>query len=370
MSGEALHQDFHGGNSRLCCRPMNVEPYLEDLETQIIPEIEEDLLAQWRTFCAGRCKEDVFIPRRKAGSPAKRQWPKISVNAALDDFDKMLLQQYQSCSQTLASGGGSMLGVRSNYGVPTLAMPFGTAPFIMDDAADTLPNCYPLGTEKTHAAADGGMPSLDHPYLAKVWEMGRRFVDVNRRYPKIAKYVFIYHPDFQGPLDVLELVWGSDIFISFIDEPQFIHRMMRLITDFYISAMQMWQSIVPNWDAEVSCHWNLMQPGQIMIRDDSAMNLPPDYFTEFIRPYDQTLLDSFGGGCIHACGRVDHYSPQFAGIRGMRAFNMSQPHLNDMEKVYHDTVDQGILLVGFPAAAAKQAKDRGRRFGGLMQTDE
>lgn len=348
---------------------MNIQPYLEDLESQINPEVEDDLLAQWRAFCSGQCKQDVFVPRRKAKSPRKLPWPKVSVNAALEDFDKMLLQQYEGCSQTLASGSGSMLGVRPNYGVPTLAMPFGTEPFVMDDAANTLPNCYPMGTEKTHALPDRGMPSLDHPYLLKVWEMGRRFVDIKRRYPKIAKYVFIYHPDYQGPMDVLELIWGSEIFLAFIDEPDFIHRMMTLITDFYIAAMRRWQMIVPNFDAQVSCHWSLMQPGQIMIRDDSAMNLPPEFFQEFIRPYDQKLLDSFGGGCIHACGRVDHYSQQFAGMRGMRAFNMSQPHLNDMEKVYRDTVDQGILLVGFPAAAAKEARDRGRRFGGRMHTD-
>lgn len=347
---------------------MNVEPYLQDLEAQINPEIEEDLLWQWRRFCLGQCPDEVFIPRRKAASPRKLEWPKFSVNAAFDDFDKMLLQQLDTCSWTLHTAGGSMLGVRSNYGVPILAMPFGPELFMMEESANTLPNCHPLGTEKVHELAEHGMPSLDHPYLQRVWEMGRRYMEVKRRYPKIAKYIFVYHPDFQGPMDVLELIWGSEIFLAFGDEPEFVHRMLKLITDFYIAAMQRWQSIVPNFDAQVSCHWNVMQPGQIMIRDDSAMNLPPDYFTEFVRPYDQRLLDSFGGGCIHACGRVDHYSPQFAGMPGLKAFNMSQPHLNDMEKVYRDTVDQGILLVWFDATAVKEAQARGRRFCGRVQT--
>lgn len=352
---------------------MSVEAYLEDLEAQINPEIEEDLLAQWRRFCRGQCPDDIFVPKRKAASPRKLQWPKFSANAALDDYDKMLLQQLDTCSWTIHSAGGNMLGVRSNYGVPILAMPFGCELFMMEESTNTLPNCHPLGTEKFHEVIERGMPSIDHPYLQKVWEMGRRYMEIRRKYPKIAKYIFVYHPDFQGPMDVMELAWGSDMFLGFVDEPGFVHRALTVITDFYIAALRRWQSIVPNSDAEVSCHWNLMQPGQIMIRDDSAMNLPPDYFQEFIRPYDQRLLDTFGGGCIHACGRVDHYSPAFRDMPGLKAFNMSQPHLNNMEQVYHDTVDQGILLVGFPSGTAKEARARtetgGRRFCGRMHTD-
>jgi hypothetical protein len=191
-------------------------------------------------------------------------------------------------------------------------------------------------------------------------------MDIKRRYPKIGKYMFVYHPDFQGPMDLLELLWGSEIFTAFVDEPQVVHRLLAQITDFYAAALHRWQSIVPNFDPALSCHWGHLQPGQIMLRDDSAMNLSPDYFQEFIRPYDQILLEAFGGGAMHACGRVDHYTPYLASMRGLKAFNMSQPHLNNLENVLRDTIDQNVLLLDLEPQAARAAQARGRKFHGRV----
>jgi len=347
---------------------MNVDACLEDLEAQINPEIEEDLLQQWKSFCCGQCRDEFFVPRRKGASFRKLKWPKYCVNETLEDFDKMLIQQLSGCAGALEKGSGSMLGVRSNYGVVILAMPFGAELFKMQDEQDTLPNCHPMGLEKIRQIADRPLPSVDDPYLQKVWEMGRRFMEVKRKYPRIGKYVFVYHPDFQGPMDVLELLWGSDIFYAFGDEPGFMHRMLRLMTDFYKATMKRWQEVVPNWDPHLSCHWSHMQRGQIMIRDDSAMNLPPAVFEEFIRPYDQELLDTFGGGAIHACGRVDHYSRFFRDMPGMYGFNMSQPHLNNMETVFSDTVDQGIQILDLAPGATQSAAAAGRKLHGRVVT--
>ena len=38
---------------------------------------------------------------------------------------------------------------------------------------------------------------------------------------------------------------------------------------------------------------------------------------------------------------------------------MSQPHLNDMETIYQNTVDRGIPLLGFPADRAYADVSRG-----------
>ncbi len=346
---------------------MKTEDFLEDLESQIDPVIEDELLAQWQGFCLGGFRGDFFSPNRAATSPRKLEWPAVSVNTAMDDPDKMLIQQLGGCSTSLCAGNGLLLGVRSNFGVATLAMPFGTEIFVMDEATNELPTCRPLGTQKIHELAESGFcPSTDHPYLQKVYAMGRVFADVKAQYPKIGKYLLVYHPDFQGPMDLLELIWGSEIFTAFVDEPEFVHRMLRLITDFYIEAMLKWQTIMPLWDEDVSCHWSMMQPGQIMLRDDSAMNLSPAFFEDFILPYDQELLERFGGGCIHACGRVDHFSPLLPAIRGLTGFNLSQPHLNDMEKVLQNTIDKGLLLLGLPLGAAERIRSSGRQLHGRV----
>jgi hypothetical protein len=344
---------------------MDLRPYLDDLESRINPETEEALLAQWRRFLTGKWEQDVFAPKRRSAAKGI-EWPKVPVNRTLDDLDAMVIQQYGGCSNVINGEAGRVMAVRANYGVPILAMPFGCELFVMPEHMQSLPNCHPIGAERVKAWLDKGLPSVDHPYLQRVWAAGERYMQIKRQYPKIGKYVWIYHPDFQGPMDVLELIWGSDIFLAFVDEPETIHRLLTLITDFYIAAMKRWLSIVPQADPAISCHWGMLQPGQVMIRDDSAMNLPPAYFQEFIQPYDQRILNEFGGGVIHACGRVDHWSTFLAEMKGLRAFNMSQPHLNDMEKVLSDTVDKNVAILDLNPQAVRTLQSAGRKLHGRL----
>ena len=81
----------------------------------------------------------------------------------------------------------------------------------------------------------------------------------------------------------------------------------------------------------------------IALRDDSAMNLSPDFFSEFIAPYDGRLLRKYGG-IMHFCGRGDHFIERLAKLEGLNGINMSQPHLNDMDKVFAATIDKGLHL--------------------------
>jgi uroporphyrinogen-III decarboxylase len=101
-----------------------------------------------------------------------------------------------------------------------------------------------------------------------------------------------------------------------------------------------------------------MHPGRLMLRNDSLMNLSPETYVEFVRPRDQRLFNEFGGGAIHFCGRGDHYIEAMSEMTGLYQVDMSQPHLNDMEKIFRNTVDKGINLNGAlhePVAAARQA---------------
>ena len=103
-----------------------------------------------------------------------------------------------------------------------------------------------------------------------------------------------------------------------------------------------------------------------MLRDDSAMNLSPDMFEQFIKPYDQQLLTECGGGAIHFCGRGDHYIHHFAEISSLYAVHLSQPECNDMERIFRHTVDKGIPLIGLKREAAEEALDRGRDLHGRV----
>jgi len=129
--------------------------------------------------------------------------------------------------------------------------------------------------------------------------------------------------------------------------------------------MRAWERIVPFRDG-INAHWGLLHKGQIMLRDDSAMNLSPDLFEEFVVPYNRRLLREFSGGADHFCGRGDHYIERLTSIEGLTGIAMSQPHLNDMEQIFRHTVDKGIPLLDFNRGAAEQALARGRDLKGRV----
>ena len=345
---------------------MNVDRYLEDLESRITPEEEERLLQKWRAFCDGRSSEELFVPRRERCSEAKVEWPQISINECQKDFDAMLIGQMKGCSNALASGSGSLMAVRANYGVGILPSLFGADIAIMDEALNLLPTSRPLrGMEQIREVLDAGIPNLRSGLGGKVLDMTKRFAALGEKYPKIGKYVHVYHPDLQGPMDVCELLWGSDLFLDLIDHPDTVHALLNLICNTYVAFMQEWDEMLKRSNGYAP-HWGFLHKGHIVLRDDSAMNLSPAMFDEFIKPYDQRLLDECGGGVIHFCGRGDHWIESASGLEGLYGVNLSQPHLNDMNRIFSNTVDKGIAIMRLHRDTAEKALEEGRDLRGLV----
>jgi hypothetical protein len=344
-----------------------LSPYLEDLEQRIDDEVECDLLNQWTEFTDGTRSAAVFAPHRPAANPPRIAWPVISVNATFDDPLLMLLHQLSINSRILEAGSGELLGVRVNYGTPTVPSLYGARLFIMPDETNTLPACHPLagGLEGVLACISHGTPDIDAGLGAKVFSSGRLFLDVMREYPGISKHIKLYHPDFQGPMDVTELLVGSSIFTDLIDRPEDVHMVLRSVTRTYHALMGRWLKLVPP-PGDWTVHWNMLHRGTIMLRDDSATNLSPAMFEEFVEPYDSQLLQAFGGGAMHFCGKGDHFIEVAASIPFLFAVHMSQPELNDIEQICQNTVDRGLNLVGVKRESRARFETLGRGLSGRV----
>ncbi len=333
----------------------SLTPYLDDLEERIDEQVEGELDASWHLFAAGKHQQDVFSPRRDSSRKPSLQWPVVLVNQALDDYQTMAMQQFRLCSDTLASGGGGLLCVRCNYGTPIMPSLWGAEIVRMEDHQDCLPCSRPLPAEAIESLPMLGVPEVTAGVGGHVFEMAERFLEIMAPYPLISRWVNLYHPDLQGPMDVCEMLWGSQMFFDLVDRPALVHEVLDVVTETYIAFMRRWQQIVPEREREFSVHWSMLHRGRLMLRDDSAMNLSPEMFAEFIRPYDQRLLDEFGGGAVHACGRLDHYIDQLAEMPGLSGVQLSQPHLNDMEKIYRHTVDRDVPLLNLHSKAVDAA---------------
>ena len=345
-----------------------IEPYLQDLESRIEPAVEEQLVAEWTAFSEGRWQGGIFRPRRAAPAPPGMDWPHVLVDDTLDNFELMARQQLEGCSAALAQASGAILAVRANFGTSILPSLFGAELFIMDRDTDTLPTSWALagGMDTIRCLVERGVPEFAPETLGgRTLAMGRYLVELFADHPKIRQHVHIYHPDLQGPMDVCELLWGSRLFLDIVDEPELVKTFLGLLTETYTRYLDAWHDIVPP-TPERAVHWSMQHRGTIMLRDDSAMNFSPAMFEEFIEPYDQQLLDRFGGGAIHFCGRGEHYIHRLPEMRGLRAINMSQPDYNDMETIYRNTVDRGVQIVGLQRATAQEALAAGRDLRGRV----
>jgi len=245
---------------------------------------------------------------------------------------------------------------------------FGAEPFMMADELDTLPTNRPLagGADAIRAALDAGLPDVRAGLGAKVLEMARHFMAIKARYPNIGRFVHVYHPDLQGPMDICELLWGSEIFLALVDTGELVHAMLELITETYTAFMVAWHEVVPPPADGRTVHWAMMHRGTLMIRDDSAMNLSPAMVDEFCLPYDRKLLDAFGGGAVHFCGRGDHYVSSYGEVSNLHAIHLTQPGHNAMETIYENTVDKGIALLALDRDTARAALEAGRDLHGLV----
>lgn len=346
-----------------------LKKYLEDLEERINPQVEGDVIAQWQRFWNREITDDFFVPTRTK-SPSKLEWPQINVNDAIEDksFELLLLQQLCGVNGALSDTVGVVPQIRANYGSNIMPSLFGVEVVMMERALNTLPGSIPLsgGPEKIERLLDKGVPHCRSGQGAAAFDCTQFFIETLKDYPKLQKYCRIYHPDLQGPFDICEVVWGSDIFISLYDTPELVQRFMELITATYISFIDEWFKLVPPRD-DFNTHYGWIHRGKIRLSLDSCMNLSPDNYLEFVKKYDAELLNRYGG-VVHSCGKVDHFVPLLADIPGYYAFNLSQPSYNNMEYIYQNTVDKNIPILGLGQDALTEAVKQGRKLRGLAHS--
>jgi hypothetical protein len=215
--------------------------------------------------------------------------------------------------------------------------------------------------EKYFSAAPPALPSL----AGKVFDFAERWADVSKSYDIVRRYVYVYNPDLQGPFPLADMLWGSDIYTDIFDEPETVRAAIAFFADVIIAFLKKYHAIFPPFDAGHGVEWGLLHRGAVIVRNDAAMNISGDMYREFVKPEDQRIIDAFGGG-IHFCGKGDHYIAHVSEIKGISTFNMSQPECNDMEVIYQNTIDKGIVIIGLPETEVKRAVNAKRNLRGRV----
>ena len=52
--------------------------------------------------------------------------------------------------------------------------------------------------------------------------------------------------------------------------------------------------------------------------------------------------------------------------RALHGINLSQPHCNDLNAIFENTIAKDLRIIGFPYDAAQREQKAGRRFNGKL----
>ena len=190
----------------------------------------------------------------------------------------------------------SMAMIRANYGVGTLPSAFGAESVI---AGDNMPWVKHLSKDEIKAIIANGVPDSDAGFGKRIVETYEFYKETLSKYPKCNEVIRLFHPDFQGPLDLAHMLWGSDIYMDMYDEPELVHDLLKLVTETYIDRMKKIKPYLNDETDGFNFHWSHLYPGSIVLRNDSAVNLSNDMYKEFAMKYDDMIYDAFGKASMH-----------------------------------------------------------------------
>ncbi|MBC8389894.1 MAG: hypothetical protein H8E13_17855 [Actinobacteria bacterium] len=161
------------------------------------------------------------------------------------------------------------------------------------------------------------------PLIHKIYK------DVNEMLNGKLKLIF---PGYnRGPFGIVLILRGlQSILLDMRTDPDFVHKLMRYITD----SRKKWEQDRISFlkeDKKMIDLWN----------DEVAIpTLSPKYFQEFILPYEKELDDFFGNGYWHSCGDTTLIAKDIASINNLIMYHISS--WTDLEKAMKDSANKKI----------------------------
>ena len=297
-----------------------------------------------RVFNFEKVKELPYLNlnTRDAAVLADRDWPSYPYNDAFFNPEKMLLNELAVVFKHVQLRDYHALNIRCNYGTVILPSILG-AKYKLTENSMPWSGHYESSAE-IEELVEKGIPLIESGLGKNCFETAEFYKKTLADYPKLKKAISIYHPDLQSTFDVAHLIWGHDLLYAMYDCPERVHKSLSLITKTYAAFMRKWKKIAEEKNSYTT-HWGYYIKGGIFLRDDSSVMISPAQYDEFVKPYDQALLNEFGG-CIHFCGKGDTFIKSMTESKNLWGINTSQPNLNDMPAMIKYCLDKKIVLVG------------------------
>jgi hypothetical protein len=254
------------------------------------------------------------------------------------DCEKMLVSQLKGALGMALSDSDGVPSVRANMGCGLVGGLFGLEQCLFPDK---MPWLQARLTKAQLLALRPGEFAVTEEYRQAMAHM-RYMKDMLR-----GTGIEVYPVDLQGPVDSAHLIYGNAFFYDLYDDPEFIGHLLNLVHAALVRMMEDCFEIIR--PGEFVAHYNgLVLPASapLKISEDTSTLLGREHIITHCAPRTKALLDHFGGGYIHYCGRNPHLYEAVVEHVGPLGLNLGNPEKHDMGAVLRDLAGRGMFYYG------------------------
>ena len=262
------------------------------------------------------------------------------MKAIHNDSEKMFESELIGALSAVSGGADAVPSLRANMGCSVYPSLLGVLPILFEDKMPwvkehltkaQLSRLTPEDIVITEEFASG----LNHMAYMK-----KRLADSPAR---------LYPLDLQGPFDTAHIVYGDEIFYDMFDDPSFVHHLLDLSCHAIILGMEKVLEYIPESEYLIAHYNGLVMPrtlGGLKISEDTSTLLSPDAIDNFVVPYTNRILEHFGGGYIHYCGKNDYLLEAMLQLDKAHCINFGNPEKHNMDETLAQIVRAGKLYYG------------------------
>ena len=269
--------------------------------------------------------------------PAESPFQPYPHSQVFDDPEKMLYNELVYATETSIACRDLIdddlpLTIRVNFGTVLVASMFGAC---IEQVGDNPPWGRHFKTiDEFRAVLDIDPLDFNRGWCPRVVERYQFYRDTLSAYPELADVVHLVLPDLQGPLDTAELLRGSEIYVDLYTDPNLITKVLDTMARAQIGLARHLSSYTSDGKDGFSHQHVTVIRGNILIRNDSTINISPAMYRKHVAPHDEMVLRELGGGGIHTCGKTEHNIDEFFTLPSIRCLDLGQPELNDIDAIY------------------------------------
>jgi hypothetical protein len=123
------------------------------------------------------------------------------------------------------------------------------------------------------------------------------------------------------PMELANAVRGNDIFVDFMENPLFVHRLLEKLTGailWYYPKLCSWADTIEGGNVFFGAYGWAGPNFLGHVSNDTAMLCSPEIYRDFGYPYESLIAERFGGMIYHIHNEKMHHIPQIASLPNLK----------------------------------------------------